>query len=512
METKTDKLLNNINGFPLDCAQRKVVTSNKKHLLVSAGAGSGKTLTIIGKIRYLIEIKNLKEDEIVCISFTNEATNNLKNKLKENYNYNIPCYTFHKLGLEILKTEKYQISKSDTLSYIINEYFISLINQTPENKKRTLSFLNIKYNKYNFQKKYQNIPKKDLENLKNLIEKFINLFKANDYPSTEFINFLKNEKNKKYQSFIILTYYIFSTYQKELESKKELDFSDMISLATKHVERYGFKNKIKYIIIDEFQDTSKVRFNLIKAILKKTNASLLVVGDDFQSIYRFTGCDLSLFLEFKTLFKDSEILKIENTYRNSQELINIAGNFIMKNKNQLKKDLKSTKHKNYPLKIVYYKNFIKTFIGLIEHIHKNTNKPILILGRNNFDVNKLTNTNLFTLNKEKLIYNKNKDIKMTYLTVHRSKGLEEENVIIINLTNNKLGFPNKITDHQVLKHVSQKEDNYPHAEERRLFYVAITRTKNTSYLLTPLKNESIFITELIKDYKNKIKVIKNNKF
>ena len=79
----------------------------------------------------------------------------------------------------------------------------------------------------------------------------------------------------------------------------------MISLATKHVERYGFKNKIKYIIIDEFQDTSKVRFNLIKAILKKTNASLLVVGDDFQSIYRFTGCDLSLFLEFKTLFKDS---------------------------------------------------------------------------------------------------------------------------------------------------------------------------------------------------------------
>ena len=184
METKTDKLLNNINGFPLDYAQRKVVTSNKKHLLVSAGAGSGKTLTIIGKIRYLIEIKNLKEEEIVCISFTNEATNNLKNKLKENYNYNIPCYTFHKLGLEVLKNKKYQISSTDTLSYIINEYFISLINQTPENKKRTLSFLNIKHNKYNFQKKYQNIPKKDLENLKNLIEKFINLFKANDYPST----------------------------------------------------------------------------------------------------------------------------------------------------------------------------------------------------------------------------------------------------------------------------------------------------------------------------------------
>ena len=110
MKQKIDKLLDNINGYPLDKKQRKVVTSNQKYILVSAGAGSGKTLTIIGKIRYLIEIQKLKESEILCISFTNEATNNLKNKLKENYNYNISCYTFHKLGLEILKQEEKQIT------------------------------------------------------------------------------------------------------------------------------------------------------------------------------------------------------------------------------------------------------------------------------------------------------------------------------------------------------------------------------------------------------------------
>lgn len=101
---------------------------------------------------------------------------------------------------------------------------------------------------------------------------------------------------------------------------------------------------------------------------------------------------------------------------------------------------------------------------------------------------------------------------MTYLTVHRSKGLEEENIIIINLTNKKTGFPNKIQDNKILKYVSCKEDNYKYAEERRLFYVAITRTKNITYLLTPEKNESIFITELKKDYKNKIKIVRNNKF
>ena len=510
MKQEIDKLLDNINSYPLDEKQRKVITSNQKYILVSAGAGSGKTLTIIGKIRYLIEIQKLKESEILCISFTNESTNNLKNKLKENYNYNIPCYTFHKLGLEILKQEEKQITKTDTLTYIITEYLNYLISQ--EDKKRVLTILKIKHNNINYNKKYKNITPKQLQNLSSLIEKFINLFKANDHKPQEFLNFINKAKTKKEKYFLVLTYHIYYTYQKELDSKNEIDFQDMISKATHKIKQEGYNKKIKYIIIDEFQDTSKVRFNLIKEILNKTNASLLVVGDDFQSIYRFTGCDLDLFLKFTTLFQESKILKIENTYRNSQELINIAGSFIMKNQNQLKKNLKSNKSIKYPLQIIYYKNIINTFIKLITNIHNTTKKPILILGRNNFDINIITKTNKFILTNNTLIYKDNPNIKMTYLTVHKSKGLEEENIIIINLTNKKTGFPNKIQDNKILKYVSCKEDKYKYAEERRLFYVAITRTKNITYLLTPEKNESIFITELKKDYKNKIKIVRNNKF
>lgn len=512
MQEKITNLLNNINGYPLDENQKKVVTSKAKYLLVSAGAGSGKTLTIIGKIRYLIEIEHLKKEEIICISFTNESTNNLKNKLKENYNYDIPCYTFHKLGLEILKTKNYKITDQNLLNYVLDEYFISLINLNPENKKRTLKFLKIKHNFLNYNKIYKTLEQKDLKPLKDLITKFINLFKSNDYQNKDFLNFLEKAKTKHDKNFLILTFYIYYYYQNELISKNELDFSDMISLATKYVKKNGYQKKIKYIIIDEFQDTSKVRFNLIKSILEKTHSNLLVVGDDFQSIYRFTGCDLELFLNFQNLFPHSQILKIENTYRNSMELIKIAGNFIMKNKDQLKKDLKSIKHEKYPLQIIYYNNIIKTFIALINYLYKKTKKPILILGRNNFDINSLTKNNDFIFQDTTLIYKKNKDIKMTYLTVHRSKGLEEENVIIINLTNNKLGFPNKLQDDKVLKYVSLKKTKFPFDEERRLFYVAITRTKNITYLLTPLKNESIFITELKKDYQKQIKIIRNNKF
>ena len=208
------------------------------------------------------------------------------------------------------------------------------------------------------------------------------------------------------------------------------------------------------------------------------------------------------------MFNNANILKIENTYRNSQELIDIAGSFVMKNKNQLKKDLKSNKHENYPINIIYYSEITTTFIKLIEKIYQETKKPILILGRNNFDINEILKNKYFILEKEKLIYRKNCNIKMTYLTVHRSKGLEEENAILINLKNDKLGFPNKIEDDEVLKYVSCKEDNYPFSEERRLFYVAITRTKNKNYLLVPKNNESIFIKELKATYKEKIKVLK----
>lgn len=517
MNKKINKEINNvltINGYPLDENQKEIVLDNTKHLLVTAGAGSGKSLTIIGKIRFLIEIKKIKEDEIICISFTNDATNNLKNKLKNNYNYNIPCYTFHKLGLEILKKDNYKISQTNTLNYIINEYFESIIYIENENIKKTLNFLNIKYNNYNYIKKYKNINKLELEKIKKLIETFINLFKSNNNQNKDFIEFLNNikENNKKiktkYQDFLITTYYIYYIYQKELLSKKEIDFNDMISLATKKVNENGYYKKVKFIIIDEFQDTSKVKLDLIQSILNKTNANLLVVGDDFQSIYKFTGCDLNIFLNFTKIFKESKILKIENTYRNSQELIKLAGNFIMKNKNQLKKNLKSNKHEKYPINIIYYKNIETAFIKLINKIYKETKNPILIIGRNNFDINIITKNKNFKLEKDSLIYLNNKNIKMKYLTAHRSKGLEEENVILINLTNNKLGFPNKIENHEILNLITPKTEKYKYAEERRLFYVAITRTKNKNYLLVNKKNESIFVKELKKDYKKYIKIIK----
>lgn len=466
----------------MDKEQRIAVITDECANLIVAGAGSGKSLTMVGKIRYLIERKNIKEDEILCISFTNDAANNLEKNIKKNYNYNIKVYTFHKLALELLKEKRYMISDSTTLNYIVDEYFymVEYNNEIKYKIKKILNKIDIPY-KYVFKSK-------ELERLKSTIITFINLFKTNNFTLSYFLNI------KKYKNLVRIIIDIYLLYEEELRSTNTIDFNDMIIFATKYVSKNKIK-KYKYIIVDEYQDTSYIRYLLLKEIIKQTGAKIICVGDDYQSIYRFNGCDLNMFLNFRKYFGYTKVLKINNTYRNSQELINVAGSFIMKNKKQLYKKLKSSKRIKQPIKIMYG-NKLEKLLDIVIKKYKN----ILVLGRNNFDIQKYFKID----NEGYFIY---KSIKIRYLTMHASKGLEEECVVIINLTDDINGIPNKIIDNGILKYVNKCHDKYPFEEERRLFYVALTRTKNEVFLLVDRRKKSIFIKEIIKEHKKYIEYI-----
>lgn len=437
---------------------------------------------MVGKIRYLIERKGIKPDDILCITFTRDASINLENNINKNYDYNIKVYTFHKIALEILKYKKYNIVLENTLRYIIDEYFYIIMydNYMKLKIKRILGKIDTSYKSL--------LKSKELESFKKLIITFINLFKTNNYKLEKFLNI---EDNKDIIRVIIDIYLL---YEEELRGTNAIDFNDMIMLATEYVKNNDIK-KYKYIIVDEYQDTSYVRYLFLKEIINKTKAKIVCVGDDYQSIYRFNGCNLNMFLKFKKYFGYTKILKINNTYRNSQELINVAGNFIMKNKRQLYKKLRSNKSIKKPIKIMYGNNLKKLLDKVIKD-HKN----ILILGRNNFDIEKY-----FKLDSNNCInYN---GINIKYLTIHSSKGLEEECVVIINLKDDILGIPNKIKNDKILKSVNNNIDIYPYEEERRLFYVAMTRTKSDVYLLVDKRNPSIFVKEIIKDNKKYIEYI-----
>ena len=497
-------ILDNICGFSLDEEQREVVYCKNKHVLVCAGAGSGKTLTIIGKIRYLIEEKGVKNSDILVISFTNDTVKSLKNKLLDTYNYEIDVLTFHKLGLKILDDTgvNIDICSGDFLDYLIDEYFSSVILENEHWLKKILKYFKIKYKNVDSYKNFVDLNNHDFRKFKFLISRFIKLFRTNNYNIEDFYKILVKAKKKifsKKDIFVLrLILDIYLYYLNELESSLKLDFDDMITMAIDKIDDISFS--YKYLIIDEYQDTSIVKFEFIKKLLNKMDSNLLVVGDDFQSIYRFTGCDLNLFLNFKNYFEDSEILKITNTYRSPYELINIAGNFVMSNKYQITKELKANKSVSYPIEVIYSSNQCKTLKKLLD----NLSDEVMIIGRNNFDINRVIDKSFEIDNLGNILYKNNSDLKIRYLTAHKSKGLESKNVIIINLINDTYGFPSLQKDERIIKYVNNYKSNYYLDEERRLFYVALTRTKNKVYLITIKGKESIFVKELISKYRKKL--------
>ncbi len=353
---------------------------------------------------------------------------------------------------------------------------------------------------------------------------FIKLFKSNGYNSTYFdtlrrqfldidnTNNINHFINTRTLHFINIVEKIFLYYQKCLTRNNAIDFSDMINNAVQIVTDRGVNNPYKYIIVDEYQDIGMDRYKLIKAIIEKTSAHLMCVGDDWQSIYRFAGSDANLFMNFTKYWGETQVLKIENTYRNSQELINIASSFMMKNEKQIPKMLRSSKSCKKPVCMHYYNknNYAAVLKRLLDYIvnEYGEDKSILLLGRTNYDIELLrlnrrssagaVNSDIesFVIKGKSIIYKKYNKLKMEFLTVHKAKGLEADNVIILNMKNDRLGFPNKIADDPILQLLLPNEDNFAFAEERRLFYVALTRTRNKTFLLTPEQNASEFANEI----------------
>lgn len=354
-----------------------------------------------------------------------------------------------------------------------------------------------------------------------LLNIFLNLFKASNLKKADLDKFkllasnqLSEYVKEKHLLFLEIFEKYYMEYEKMLKEKGLIDFSDMINRATNYLENSKLPKeyKFKYIIIDEFQDISVARYNLVNAIKKSASSKIMAVGDDWQSIYKFAGSEISIFTNFKKYFGETEFLKIEKTYRNSQQLIDIAGKFIMQNSNQFKKNLISDKKIKNAIQLLEYSStssnvdedsnsLVRKVIEVLDNFG-NESKKISLLGRNNYDINIFKESKLFVLiEKDEKIIVQSKlypNLKIDFMSIHKSKGLEADEIIIINNKNSITGFPNQITDDSVLEYVSVGNEDYSFAEERRLFYVALTRTKNRVYLLYP-EEYSIFIQELM-DY------------
>lgn len=672
--SKARSLICPVEGKNLDDQQISCIIKETNNHLVVAGAGAGKTTTVIGNIKYLLKTKQYLAEDILVLSFTNISANEMSVRIQNEVGENVDAMTFHKLGMNIItkiEKKKPSITNIDLLKLTRNSlkknmdnpiYFNKMINfllydslknksyfefssqreydeylkiyppMTLNNEKvksyAEMDIANFLYRngiEYSYETQYkintateefgrylpdfylkqydiyieffavnkegnvpgyfvsknnqsatesykksiewkkkihvenktklielyfyekeqgqllsnlekklikENVilnPKSDkelwdeiadsengtLDGLTELIVTVINLIKANNISFEQLVELNNSVTTQfKYNNINILQIIepIFCEYCKELSTNNEIDFNDMINIATKYVAEGRFQHTYKYVIVDEYQDISKSRYNLLKQMRDQRAYKIFCVGDDWQSIYRFAGSDINYLLNFDNYWGISEKSRIETTYRFSDSLINVSSHFIMRNPNQIKKSLRSFNSNNvFSLGVIegFSKKYAVDFMfEKLKDLTKNCS--VYFIGRYSFDVHILDNSK-FSYQFNNISGNIDvkcscrPDIKIEFLTAHKSKGLQADYVFILNNFKNGMGFPSKIEDNSVLQLLLESYDYYDFAEERRLFYVALTRTKKKVWLLIEKGNESEFAQELLSVYEKEIK-------
>lgn len=676
-------IIGTLGGFYLDEQQLGAVIDESHSQLVLAGAGTGKTSTILGRIKYLLKKDLCKPEEILVLAFNKSIAKEMSSKAKKEIGFDIECSTFHSFGLGLLKqvdgigvsvfggdnperaTKEFvkntltECCKDDRYFQLVLDYltgshldaedffncssdddYLDFCESLPctlkgeEVKSKgeldIANFLFVNGIDYKYEDPYcvntktSEYPKQycpDFHLLGDFSKVFIEYFgidcngnvppyfssRHGKSPSEEYnesiqwkrvthvangtilvesfayekfegtlLDHLQNSLNelgvelhpktneeiqeeifaskngssmfdgivnlmttllgltktgnytiddlyKKNQfsedcaeNLVVLDMFkpIYEAYEEHLKYLGQIDFNDMINRAAECAAS-GLVPEIKkyrYVIVDEYQDISRARNSLLYSMRMQNNFNLLCVGDDWQSIYRFTGSDIDLILSFERIWQEfgtTQKNKIETTYRYPQKLADIAGQFVMKNRLQEKKSIKCGGKGN--------EDFVLGMIPSIFELRWRLEREfipdgssVLFLGRNKKDVEVLTKMikdKPFNVEDKgnKIVYCNRPNLSIKFKTIHSSKGLEADYVFILNNRNTKDGFPNRKKNPSIVTLLQGHEESFPYAEERRLFYVALTRAKKKAYLVRHEGKKSCFYEEIREEHKEYLK-------
>ncbi len=329
------------------------------------------------------------------------------------------------------------------------------------------------------------------ERLAQLIRTFMSHVKANGLTPEQLESRLSRRPSSRARLFLDIYWQVHVRWEQELCTAGSIDFDDMLSQAADLVERDPSLRTYDLILVDEFQDTSHSRARLVGALCARPETYLLAVGDDWQAINRFAGADLTAMTDFEQLFGPAQTLYLQRTFRNPQGLADIATQFICHNPAQILKRVVSARPPDGPpVTVVRVSSREVLPAAIASHLTdlaaRTPDGSVDILGRYRHE--------------SQLVPRQGQGgLEVTFRTVHQSKGLEADHVILPNLTTGTYGFPSQIHDDPVLALAMAGDDGYPHSEERRLFYVALTRARRGVAIFTVQGLESPFVVELLSD-------------
>ena len=661
---KFKSLFDKIEDNPLTLAQRKAIVTDEDSTLVVAGAGTGKTSTVVGKVSYLATKNEIKNNEILALAFGKDAAQEMRDRVKKKTGIDIEIRTFHSTGkkiIESIKDKKLKISDraayekqklalftdilrvmlkdknskkkifnfiskhrfpakyledfktdSDYFEYMRKFEMDTLKGEKVKSFEELLIadwlFLNGVYYEYEFPYEHdtasrkrgqyrpdfkllgtskkpiekgfylehygidregktapqiceqdynrkitwkrnlhkmkrticietyswermegvilKNLEKKLIQNgiqpnpndpeiekilfereevnkrLVSLVSDFLSIYKEGQYTKEEMyksLETIKNNEKERYKVFLELFYDVFSRYQNYLKKRQEVDFADLLKIATEKLKKKEFKTTFKRIIVDEYQDISRGRYRFLKAIIdQQKDCRIMCVGDDWQSIYAFNGSDIKYTFDFEKIFGKSARVDLDKSFRFTKPILDVSSRFIQRNPYQLKKNIVS-KPSNIKktIEIIGFdpgqQNHLLEIYGAINSLRPSNKKwEVLLLGR----YNRIANKNGIFPDIPEEDKKKFKSLSFKFLTIHKSKGLGADAVVILNLEAGKYGFPGYIENDPIMNLVRPGEQDFPNAEERRVLYVALTRAKQKVFLCTNNYFPSEFIDEL----------------
>ena len=350
----------------LNDKQKEALLATKGPLLILAGAGSGKTKVVTSKIAYLIEELQVPSWKILAITFTNKAANEMRDRVSKLIDEDISSMwigTFHSICVRILRKNIDKIGYSSSFTIYDRDDQITVV-------KEAIGELGLDRDIY----KPRSIVN-DISNIKSeglSPKEYINLNKT---------NFFKENLGK-----------IYEIYEKKLVSNNALDFDDLLIKTVDILRDYEdvrdfYRSKFEYIFVDEYQDTNKIQYEFIK-LVAGNEPNLTVVGDNDQSIYKWRGADINNILNFHKDFPGAKIVKLEQNYRSTQKILEVANKVIENNRTRIEKNLWTSRNEGKP---VVYREFphsneeeygvINKIIGL--HYKGEEFKDMAILYRTN---------------------------------------------------------------------------------------------------------------------------------
>ncbi len=308
---------------------------------------------------------------------------------------------------------------------------------------------------------------------------------------------------KRARAFLEVFAPVFEEYQKQLGSR--IDFEDMILRAANYVETGRYVSPFRHILVDEFQDISQSRARLVKALkAQHPDVRLFAVGDDWQSIFRFAGSDIHLMRHFGREFGGSfggeagvhRAVDLGRTFRSIDQIAFAAKTFVLQNPAQIEKQIVPAGTATAPaIRLVTVSkgedgtNLGEVLSGLSTEPGSNGKlSTVLLLGRYRF-----LEPDMHDLRR------RFPRLSISFKTIHASKGLEADHVILLNADSGRLGFPSQIVDDPLLSLVSPEAEAFENAEERRVMYVAMTRARHTFTILASNARPSPFVVELRKN-------------